>query len=91
LIIFESRPDCLPQIAACAIRSGNGIVLKGGKEAERSNQILHQLVTEAIERGSDGKVPGSLVGLITSRAEIPLLLKLGLYFLSSPYSPLLFS
>jgi gamma-glutamyl phosphate reductase len=51
-------------------------LIVGGKEAEHSNAILHQIVSECIESSSDGKVPGSLVGLVTSRAEIQPLLKL---------------
>ncbi|KAI3736000.1 hypothetical protein L6452_15530 [Arctium lappa] len=39
LIVFESRPDALVQIASLAIRSGNGLLLKRGKEAKR---ILHK-------------------------------------------------
>ncbi|KAF1881869.1 hypothetical protein Lal_00038511 [Lupinus albus] len=72
LIVFESRPDALVQIASLAIRSGNGLLLKGGKEAKRSNAILHKVITEAIP----DTVGGKLIGLVTSRAEIPELLKL---------------
>ncbi|XP_010554640.1 PREDICTED: delta-1-pyrroline-5-carboxylate synthase A [Tarenaya hassleriana] len=72
LIVFESRPDALVQIASLAIRSGNGLLLKGGKEARRSNAILHKVITEAIPESVGGK----LIGLVTSREEIPDLLKL---------------
>ncbi|KAL2525820.1 Delta-1-pyrroline-5-carboxylate synthase B [Abeliophyllum distichum] len=72
LIIFESRPDALVQIASLAIRSGNGLLLKGGKEARRSNAILHEVITSAIPKN----VGKGLIGLVTSRGEIPELLKL---------------
>ncbi|WRX11505.1 Aspartate/glutamate/uridylate kinase - like 2 [Theobroma cacao] len=87
LIVFESRPDALVQvnwttirksfhyfsmIASLAIRSGNGLLLKGGKEAKRSNAILHKVITEAIPDTVGGKV----IGLVTTREEIPNLLKL---------------
>ncbi|XP_058181790.1 delta-1-pyrroline-5-carboxylate synthase [Rhododendron vialii] len=72
LVIFESRPDALVQIASLAIRSGNGLLLKGGKEAKRSNAILHKVITSAIPEN----VGERLIGLVTSREEIPDLLKL---------------
>ncbi|PPR86781.1 hypothetical protein GOBAR_AA33915 [Gossypium barbadense] len=72
LVIFESRPDALVQIASLAIRSGNGLLLKGGKEAKRSNAILHKVITSAIPENIGEK----LIGLVTSREDIPDLLKL---------------
>ncbi|XP_019464818.1 PREDICTED: delta-1-pyrroline-5-carboxylate synthase-like [Lupinus angustifolius] len=72
LVIFESRPDALVQIAALAIRSGNGLLLKGGKEARRSNAVLHKVITSVMP----DTVGDRIIGLITSREEIPDLLKL---------------
>ncbi|XP_062167145.1 delta-1-pyrroline-5-carboxylate synthase-like [Alnus glutinosa] len=72
LVVFESRPDALVQIASLAIRSGNGLLLKGGKEAKRSNVTLHKVITSVIP----DSVGDKLIGLVTSREEIPDLLKL---------------
>ena len=69
LVIFESRPDALPQIAALAVKSGNGLLLKGGREARHSNRALHRVVTEALDLGP-------VVGLVETRADIADLLAL---------------
>jgi len=76
LIIFESRPDCLPQIAALAIRSGNGLILKGGKEAQRTNHLLLSLVQQAIATGSDHTVDSNAIALVDGREAVSQLLHL---------------
>lgn len=75
LIIFEARPDALPQIAALAIRSGNGLLLKGGKEAARSNAILHRLIVNTIAEVAPD-VGKDLISLVTTRQGVDDLLKL---------------
>lgn len=76
LVIFESRPDALPQVAALAIRSGNGLLLKGGKEATASNRALHRVIGDAIEAASAGAIKRTAVGLIEGRDAIAPLLQL---------------
>lgn len=49
-MIFEARPDAMIQIISLAIRSGNGIILKGGKEAFFTNSAI----AEALKRHLDG-------------------------------------
>ncbi|BET02147.1 Amino acid kinase family [Nesidiocoris tenuis] len=72
LVIFESRPDCLPQVAALALSSANGLLLKGGKEASHSNKALMSLVKEALATvGAE-----NAISLISTREEIADLLSL---------------
>ncbi len=53
-MIFEARPDALVQIAGLALRSGNGIILKGGKEAALTNRILVETIKKATSDCSFG-------------------------------------
>lgn len=66
LVIFESRPDSLPQVAALAMSSANGLLLKGGKEAAHSNKYLMTLVKEAL-----AKVGASnAISLVSTREDV---------------------
>ena len=75
-IIFEARPEAAIQIATLAIKSGNGVILKGGKEAIRSCEAI----VKAIKRGlSQTTVDPDTVQLLTTREETLELLKLDKY------------
>ncbi len=66
-IIFEARPEAAMQIVSLAIKSGNGVILKGGKEAVRSCEAI----VKAIKHGlSHTDVNPDAVQLLTTREEI---------------------
>ena len=66
-IIYESRPNVTMDVSALCLRSGNAVVLKGGKEAERSNTALVQCIHEALNRKN---LPNDLVLLLPSDRSV---------------------
>lgn len=71
-VVFEARPDAVPQIAGLALRTGNAVVLKGGAEAQRTNVAMVGLLREVLEaRGFDA---GAIV-LLEGRAQVASLLQ----------------
>ncbi|MBK5247006.1 MAG: glutamate-5-semialdehyde dehydrogenase [Peptostreptococcaceae bacterium] len=71
-VIFESRPDALVQISTLCIKSGNCSILKGGKEAAKTNKILFDVIYAA---GIDAGLPKGFMTLIENRADINELIK----------------
>ncbi|PIR87373.1 MAG: glutamate-5-semialdehyde dehydrogenase [Candidatus Harrisonbacteria bacterium CG10_big_fil_rev_8_21_14_0_10_49_15] len=47
-VIFESRPNVIIDVAALCIKSGNAVIVRGGKEAMYSNNILARYITQAL-------------------------------------------
>ena len=76
-VIFESRPDVVPQVMSLCLKSGNATIFKGGSEAKESNRTIFQVLVKAIE-----SVEGMPVGafqLMETREEIMDLLSLDAY------------
>ena len=75
-VIFESRPDAVMQISSLAIRSGNGVMLKGGSEANFTNASIVKALQEGLNESGLDK---NAICLLTSRKDSMAMLNLEKY------------
>lgn len=77
VIIYESRPNVTADAAGLCFKSGNATILRGGKEALNSNQIIAQTMVEAA-RATGADFPEHAIQVVptTDRAAVPELLSL---------------
>jgi glutamate-5-semialdehyde dehydrogenase len=73
-VIFESRPDVVPQVGSLAIKTGNGLVLKGGAEAKHTNRVLVEMWRQALSSHSADLAKA--VCLLEERAEVMQILEM---------------
>jgi len=66
-VIFESRPDALVQISTLCLKSGNGVLLKGGSEARNTNRVLADTINRAT---ASAGIPRGWLQLLETRADV---------------------
>jgi glutamate-5-semialdehyde dehydrogenase len=66
-IIFESRPEVIPQVTALCLKSGNAVILKGGIEAAATNQALASVLQDSLRGFSE--IPVSAIELLQTRSD----------------------
>src|SRR5580658_9574175 len=78
LFFYESRPNVTSDAAALCLKSGNAIILRGGKECINSNLAIAKIISKSL---ADANIDPAAVQLIesTDRALVPPLLKLDKY------------
>ncbi|OJT06047.1 hypothetical protein TRAPUB_3101 [Trametes pubescens] len=76
LVIFEARPEVVVNIAALAIKSGNAVILKGGKESNETSRLLSHAIQTALSKTA---IPSTYIQTIQTRAEVSALLSLDKY------------
>lgn len=74
-IIYESRPNVTADAAALCLKSGNSVLLRGGKEAFESNQAIARIFVDALE--AEG-LPSSAVTLLPTTDRQATLVMIGL-------------
>ncbi|MGH9737295.1 MAG: glutamate-5-semialdehyde dehydrogenase [Candidatus Acidiferrales bacterium] len=67
-VIFESRPDVVPQLASLGLKSGNAVILKGGSEAAATNEVLVAIWRELLAKFPN--VPADSITLLQTRADV---------------------
>ena len=72
-VIFESRPDALVQISTLCLKSGNGVLLKGGSEAAHTNRALADVIVSASESAG---IPMGWLQLLETREHVEEMLKM---------------
>jgi glutamate-5-semialdehyde dehydrogenase len=72
-VIFESRPDVIPQVSALCLKSGNAVLLKGGTEARHTNEVLARIWRKTLAQYG---VPVDAVSLLRTREDVAGMLKL---------------
>jgi glutamate-5-semialdehyde dehydrogenase len=72
-VIFESRPDALVQISSLCLKSGNTVLLKGGKEAAHTNKVLAEIISDATMQAG---IPVGWLGLMETRTDVQEMLAL---------------
>jgi glutamate-5-semialdehyde dehydrogenase len=75
-VIFESRPDALVQISTLCLKTGNAVLLKGGSEAEKTNNILSKMICEISEKS---ELPPGWLQLLQTRQDVAEMLALDEY------------
>jgi len=71
--IYESRPNVTVDAAALCLKSGNAVILKGGKEAIHSNLALTELMQEALEEAGAPLAAVQVIPSIAREATLELL------------------
>jgi len=73
-VIYESRPNVTADVGALCFKSGNVAILKGGKEAERSNRAIAKVLQDVLAKNN---LPKELISLLpdSSRAGVDYLIK----------------
>ena len=77
-VIFESRPNVTCDVACLCIKSGNTVILKGGKEAKNTNETIIKIIKKTLKKTSlNPNIVSSLQDY--SRAAVNQLLKMTQY------------